>query len=130
MKKKIIIISAAVILLTALITAAAIKLSAPEPDSGTKSFTVVISYSGGRSESISITTDKKYMAEALLEKDIITQEEFDAQNGYTQINGAFADYEIDAAWWCLTEQGDTEQLDFDTLQPQSGRTYEIAYTIG
>ena len=93
---------------------------------GEKNITVSIVLADGSSQAIDITTDKEYLADALVQQGII---EYDESGFYTCINGVTADYNTDKSWWCLTKDGTMTTEGLNTQPIQDGDKFELTYTI-
>ena len=74
-----------------------------------------------------ISTDSKTLGGALLQRNIVTPEEY--KNGfYTQINGIRADYKLDGAWWCFTQNGEELIKGANYHYIKDGDCFEITHT--
>lgn len=88
------------------------------------SVTVEIVYDGGN-KTLNLQTEKKYLADALVEAGVI---EYSADGYYTTVNGITADYNADGAWWCVTKGGEMTMVGMNELELADGDKYEITYT--
>lgn len=81
----------------------------------------------GETKEIPLSTSKKYLADALVEAEIIEY----AQDGYyTTFNGIIADYAKDQSWWCITVNGEMSMVGINDIELKDGASYEATYTIG
>ena len=90
----------------------------------TVSVTVEIVYDGGN-KTLNLETQKKYLADALVEAGVI---EYNADGLYTTVNGITADFNADGAWWCVTKGGEMTMVGMNELVLTNGDKYEITYT--
>ncbi|MBR6743425.1 MAG: hypothetical protein IKL94_02905 [Clostridia bacterium] len=116
----------AALLLSLILATAFLLTGCSKTSEGIKNITVSIVYADGESENISITTEKKFLADALIEEGII---EYNKTGLYTTINGVTADYNKDKSWWCLTKGGKEVFEGFNTQAISDGDIFEITYTV-
>ena len=82
---------------------------------------------GGQTKEWNLKTDKKYLADALVEAGIIKY----ADDGYyTTFDGITADWNTDMSWWCVTVNGEFSMLGINDIEIKNGASYEVTYTIG
>lgn len=126
-KKQKITVGVAFVLLVAVIAALLIwqpwKL---DTQSGSKAITVSIVHND-TTDDIVIHTDAEYLADALLEKGIISERRDDGF--YTTIHGITADYSKDNSWWCVTKNGEMTSVGMNEQPIEDNEHYEITYTI-
>ena len=92
--------------------------------SATVSITVDI-VKDGKTKTLIIETDEKYLANALAEGGVIKY----AKDGlYTTVDGITADFNKDGAWWCVTKSGEMTMVGMNELELSNGDKYEITYT--
>lgn len=116
----------AALFLSLILATAFLLTGCSKTSEGIKNITVSIVYADGESENISITTEKKFLADALIEEGII---EYNKTGLYTTINGVTADYNKDKSWWCLTKGGKEVFEGFNTQAIADGDIFEITYTV-
>lgn len=90
----------------------------------TVSVTVEIVHESGN-KTLNLKTEKKYLADALVEAGVI---EYSADGFYTTVNGITADYSADGSWWCVTKGGAQTLVGMNELELADGDKYEITYT--
>ena len=90
----------------------------------TVSVTVEIVHESGN-KTLNLKTEKKYLADALVEAGVI---EYSADGFYTTVNGITADYSADGSWWCVTKGGAQTLAGMNELELADGDKYEITYT--
>ena len=87
--------------------------------------TVKIVFADGESKTLSIGTDKQFLAEALVDEGII---EYVESGLYTTVDGVTADFSVDGSWWCLYKDGAMTNDGFNTQKIADGDKFEIVYT--
>ncbi len=124
-KKLILGMSVALALLIG-VFATVFALSREETKTGEKEIGVTIVFADKTEKSYTINTDAEYLAEALLEEEII--EEKSADGMYTVIAGERADYTLDKSWWCLYTNGEMANAGINDQIITDGDSFEIANT--
>ena len=101
--------------------------SAAAETQATVEFTVTTA-DGSVSSVLLNVTDGEKLSTALAKAGIISQEEADA--GFvTTVNGETADWDKDAAWWCLTDaSGEMTAVGVADIQLHDGDSYAFTYT--
>ncbi len=97
----------------------------PETVDGAKSITFTVVYKDSTQDVFEINTDEEYLANALVNEEIIT---YDASGLYTTINGVTANYNIDGGWWNIKSGGETASVGMNELPITDGGEYEAVYT--
>lgn len=87
--------------------------------------TVKIVFPDGTDKTLSISTDKEFLADALVDEGII---EYVEDGLYTTVDGVTADFSADGSWWCLTKDGVMTNDGFNTQPIADGDKFEITYT--
>lgn len=125
--KKVLIICG--ILLVVLVAAAAIIMAATsaKTEAGSKTITFELIDKDGKSESFEISTDAEFLADALVEKGLIT---YDEAGLYSTINGITADWNADQGWWNISKSGEALAVGMNEQPIADGEHYEATYTIG
>ena len=124
MKRSVRVVALVLMLLMAVSVFTACK---KEVNEGTKNITVTIVYKDATSEKLEISTEAQYLADALVEQEII---EYADDGYYTTVNGVTADYSVDKGWWCLTKGGTMTTDGMNTQVIADGDAFELTYTIG
>lgn len=93
---------------------------------GKKDITLTITYKDSKSETLELSTNKNYLAEAMVEAGLI---EYAEDGYYTTINGVTADYNVDKGWWCLTKDGVMTTQGLNTQIIADGDAFELTYTV-
>lgn len=86
---------------------------------------VKIVFPDGEDKTLSISTDKQFLADALVEEGII---EYVEDGLYTTVDGVTADFNVDGSWWCLYKDGAMTNDGFNTQKIADGDKFEIVYT--
>ncbi len=124
MKRAAKVVALAVLLVMIFCLFAACRQDAVE---GNKNITVTVVYGDKSSDVFEISTQKLYLADALVEEKLVEY----AQDGYyTTINGVTADYSVDKGWWCLTKDGQMTTEGLNTQPIADGDVFELTYTVG
>ena len=83
---------------------------------------------GEKSITLTVKTDKEYLADALLELGIIEGTEGPYGLYIDKVNGILASYEGDGAWWGLTVNGETSMSGVSAVKVESGARYGLKYS--
>ena len=107
MKNKKLVIAAVALVLVIALMAGLYLTTRPQAEEGSKQVTVVIVHKDGTEKKLEYTTDLQYLADLLLEKELVTGYESE-EYGFTieSVDGVTADWTVDSAYWALYE-GDT-----------------------
>lgn len=120
--------------LLALAAAAAVLLgvwyaSRPETSVGEKALTIKVIHGDGNTNTFPIETDAEYLAEALVDNNIVV----DNQSAYglyiLTADGETAD-ESKQEWWCITRGGESLMAGASELPVADGETYELTLMVG
>ena len=99
-------------------------LSDTELGEGTK--TVVVSVKAGENEiSFTLHTDKTYLAEALLEHELIEGDESEFGLYVKKVNGILADYDVDKTYWGFYKNGEMMMTGVSAAEIADGEHYEL-----
>lgn len=128
MKKQTKIIIALAAVLVVLVAAALVlpAMFTADVQEGEKSFTFTVIYEGKETD-FEITTDKDYLADALIDEGLLDTAEKES-GMYTVIDGVKADYNVDGAWWCVTKGGEMTTVGMNDLVIEDGDSFEATYT--
>jgi hypothetical protein len=128
-RKQLALLCAGLAIFAALITvfAGLWLLNQEEPIEGTKTFTLTVVHGDGTSKDFSITTEREFLAEALLDENLI--EESDSPGMYTTVDGETADYSVDQSYWSFYIGEDYAMEGMNTTAIQNGAVYRLEYTI-
>ena len=129
-RKKLVLICVAVVVFAALI-ALMVGLwlnSRPEATQGSKTFTLTVVHSDGTSKDFTISTDREFLAEALLDENLIV--ESDSPGMYITVDGETADYSVNQSYWGFFIGDDYATKGMNTTAITDGAVYKLVYTIG
>ena len=100
----------------------------PEAVEGSKNVTILIVHKDGTEKRLEYTTDLEYLAELLLEKELVTgytSEEY----GFTveSVDGVTADWNVDGAYWALYEGEEYATASAAGIVLTDGGVYKLVY---
>lgn len=125
--KKIIISMCSVLAVLVALFAVIFIIQRPETQVGVKQINVTVIYEDKTEKEFPIKTDAEFLGEALLEAELITEDEQKA--GFlTNVDGIRADYNKDKAWWCVTKDGQMTEKGINELSLTDGDEFEIVHT--
>lgn len=108
------------------------ELQSQEPQSqgnqlgqGKTEFTFTVVDKDGNETSFQIHTDKKTVAEALLEHELIAGDEGEYGLYVKTVNGITADYDIDQTYWAFYVNGEYASAGVDSTDVTAGHTYSF-----
>jgi hypothetical protein len=99
----------------------------PGTEAGTKTFTLTVVHSDGTSKNFTITSEKEFLAEALLDENLIV--ESDSPGMYTTVDGETADYSVDQSYWGFYIGGEYAMEGMNTTPIVDGAEYKLEYTV-
>ena len=80
------------------------------------------------SVTFTINTDEKYLADAMLEHELIEGDEGEFGLYVKKVNGIKADYDTDKAWWGLYKDGEMTLTGASYTEIADGDHYEFVYS--
>lgn len=128
MKNKKLIIAVAALVAVVAILIGVYVATRPETVEGTKSVTIVIVYQDGTEKVLEYTTNAEYLADILLEKELVTgyaSEEY----GFTieSVDGITLDWQTDNAYWALYEGDEYATSSASGIVLVDGGVYKLVY---
>ena len=126
--KRILALVMALLVVVACFAGCQAKKTNNKDDASSQSATVSITVDivkDGKTKTLIIETDEKYLANALADEGIV---EYTKDGLYTNIDGITADFNKDGAWWCVTKSGEMTMVGMNELELADGDKYEITYT--
>ena len=81
-----------------------------------------------RSVTFTVSTDKEYLGDALLEHGLIEGTEGTYGIYVDSVNGILASWDNDQAWWGVSVNGTTASTGVDGIKVESGAHYELTYS--
>lgn len=98
----------------------------PETDDGAKTVNVTVVFADKSEKEYEIKTDAEFLADALLEEEIIEEKASDGM--YTVIAGERADYNLYKSWWCITKDGEMTSVGMNEQPIADDDNFEITNT--
>jgi hypothetical protein len=89
------------------------------------SFTFKVTHKDGSVATFDISTDKKYVGEALIEGNYIAGEDGDYGLYVKTVDGETLDYNTDKMYWAFYEDGNYALKGVDQTEIVDGKTYEF-----
>ena len=89
------------------------------------SFTFKVTHKDGSVATFDISTDKKYVGEALVEGNYIAGEDSDYGLYVKTVDGETLDYNTDKMYWAFYEGGNYASKGVDQTEIVDGKTYEF-----
>ena len=122
-------------LLAAVLAVAVIALSGiwvltrPQTSSGEKDLTVQVVHSDSSIRSFAITTSAEYLGEALVDANIVEDNQGPYGLYILTADGETAS-ESKQEWWCLTKGGESLVTGASETPIADGDVYELTFTVG
>lgn len=88
-------------------------------------FTFMVTHKDGSVSSYNVTSDKKYVGEALLESGYIAGDEGEYGLYVKTVDGETLDYDTDGMYWAFYENGVYASKGVDQTEIVAGKTYEF-----
>lgn len=102
-------------------------MNQPDTVEGEKTFTLTVVHADGTSKDFTITSEKEFLAEALLDENLIV--ESDSPGMYTTVDGETADYSVDQSYWGFYIDGEYAMEGMNTTPIVDGGQYKLEYTV-
>lgn len=130
--KKILLAVVALVCVAALLCACSLKLpfGNKAATGEKKTFTIQVVHADGTSWEKEITTRQVYLANALFDEGILTEEDALKTGMYTIVDGEEASWEKDQAYWGLYVNGGYAVEGMNTTEIEEGAVYKLEYTRG
>ena len=126
-KRNFIILLALILVVITLAFASIMTKQKNEVPKGDKVISVTIINKDKTQKLFKISTTSKTLGGALLQRNLITAEEYKTGN-YTFINGIRADSELDGGYWRFTKSGEIINITINDVNIKDGDCFEITYT--
>ena len=127
-KQKWPIIIGAIVLVALLVGAVFLwKGLSAKPQEGSKAITFEVVQKDGTTKEYPISTQKEFLADALVEEGLV---EYAEDGMYTTIAGITADWSKDEGWWNISKEGVPLTVGMNEQVIADGEHYEATYTIG
>ncbi len=101
----------------------------PDANAGAKALEIHVVHGDGTKKVFTFGTDAEYLADALIEQDLVFGEESEYGLFITTVDGETAD-ESQEQWWCLTKAGEMLMTGASETVIADGETYELTLTEG
>lgn len=95
-----------------------------------KNFTLQVVHADGTVLEKEITTKQVYLANALFDEGILTEEDALQTGMYTVVDGEEASWEKDQAYWGFYVNGSYAVEGMNTTEIEDGAVYKLEYTLG
>lgn len=95
-----------------------------------KTFTLQVVHANGMTLEKKITTTQTYLANALFDEKLLTEEAALQTGMYTIVDGEEASWEKDQAYWCFYVNGQYAVEGMNTTEIEDGAVYKLEYTRG
>lgn len=98
---------------------------------GAKSIIIEVVDDEGNKTSYDVKTDAEYLRGAMDDADGLTYDGTETDNGLMveTVNGLYADYVNDGAYWSILVDGEDGQYGVDQQPVEDGVTYQFVYSI-
>ena len=129
-KKKIIIAVVILALVAALFAGLYLKFS-PKAHKGAKEITIEVIDNNGASVTYDVHTDAEYLRQAMEDAKGLEFDGTESDYGLMgeTVNGLYADYVNNNAYWAFYEGGVACDYGVDSQPVEDGQSYQIIYTI-
>lgn len=128
-KNKKIILAAVAFLVVVAVFLTVYFVTRPEGTEGEKTFTVTVVHSSGEENKFTITSSEEFLAPALIEEGILTDEGIET-GMYNTVDGETALWDPDQAYWGFYVDGEYAMQGMNTTPIVDGANYKLEYTSG
>lgn len=99
------------------------------PQTGEKALTVMVVHGDQTQKEFQIRTDAEYLADALVENEIVVDNQSTFGLYILTADGETVD-EDQQEWWCITKGGETLLTGASETPIADGEAYELTFTVG
>lgn len=99
-----------------------------DSEEGKKTVTVDVVDADGNVTTFVISTDEEFLRGALEQENLIEGEEGEFGLYIKSVNGIRADYDLDGAYWALSQDGEYLMTGVDTTPIADGDHFELTYS--
>ena len=101
----------------------------PETQEGAKSISVVVVHKDGAEKTFTYKTDAEYLAQVLLDNQLVTG--YESEYGLTieAVDGETADWNTDGAYWSLYIGDEYATTGASATPVTDGAVYKLVYTV-
>ena len=101
----------------------------PETETGAKEISIVVTHADQSHNTFAYQTDREYLAEVLLENELVDGEMGQYGLFITTVDGETAD-DSKRQWWCITKGGKQVNTSADTTPIADGDQFELTLMEG
>lgn len=101
----------------------------PDVQEGAKALTITVVHGDGTEKAFDIHTDEEFLEGALLEHEIVEDNQTEFGLYILTADGETAD-EGNQEWWCLTKDGEMLMTGAGETPIADGERYELTFTVG
>ena len=101
----------------------------PDTQVGAKALTITVVHKDGAEKSFDVHTDAEYLEGALLENEIVEDNQTEYGLYILTADGETAD-EANQEWWCITKGGEMLTTGAGETPIADGEAYELTLTVG
>lgn len=132
MKNKKVLLAAIALLVVAGVMAAVYFATRPtvQDRTGSKTITVTVVHSDGKSQEFSYSTDKAYLGEVLQEAGLISGTPGEFGLYMETVDGETASWEENGAYWAFYVGEEYATTSVDLTPITDGAVYKLVYTLG
>ena len=132
MKNKKVLLAAIALLVVAGVMAAVYFATRPTVQdwTGSKTITVTVVHSDGKSQEFSYSTDKAYLGEVLQEAGLISGTPGEFGLYMETVDGETASWEENGAYWAFYVGEEYATTSVDLVPITDGAVYKLVYTLG
>ncbi len=129
MKKKSTLIAGALLIVVCVLAAILANAFKPETTKGEKEITVLVTHADGTEKEFVCQTDAEYLADVLLDNEIVEGNDDKYGLYITAADGEVAD-ESKQQWWCLTKGGEQINTSASEVAIADQDHYEVTLKEG
>ena len=104
-------------------------ITRPDTVEGAKALTITVVHGDESEKVFEIHTDAEYLAQALVENEIVENNQSDYGLYILTADGETVD-EANQEWWCLTKGGEAMMTGASDTPIADGDSFSLVYTIG
>lgn len=104
-------------------------ITRPDTVEGAKALTITVVHGDASEKVFEIHTDAEYLAQALVENEIVEDNQSDYGLYILTADGETVD-EANQEWWCLTKGGEAMMTGASDTPIADGECYELTFTVG
>lgn len=129
MKKSKIILGVVALVVVVAVLLGVYFATRPDPVQGAKALTITVVHGDGSEKVFDVHTDAEYLDAALLENEIVEDNQTEWGLYILTADGETAD-ESQEQWWCITKGGEMLMTGASETPIADGEAYELTLTVG